>query len=61
MRTLAVALLILSPFIALAQSYPLHPALAAVSRDTLQLAQGLFADASMRMADMMRAVQAALS
>ena len=60
MRPLVVVLLILSPFIALMQNYPLHPELAVLSRDTTQFVQGLFADASTRMADMVRAMQAML-
>jgi len=58
MRPLMLAFLILSPFIAIAQNYHWHPvATAPASR----LAQVVVNTASMKMSDMVHAVQALLT
>jgi hypothetical protein len=58
MRPLMLAFLILSPFIAIAQNYHWHPLSTEPATD---LAQMVVNTASMRMSDMVHAVQALLT
>lgn len=58
MRRLMLAFLILAPFIAIAQNYPMHRLPTAPAT---HLAQVMVSTASMKMADMVHAVQALLT
>ncbi len=60
MRPLIVALLILSPFIALAQNYHLHPLPQLVHAPVAHLAQQMAASAGTQMDNMVHKVQAYL-
>ncbi len=58
MRPLLLAFLILSPFIALAQNYHLHPLLPHLTPAPVgHLAQAMVTHASTKMGDMLHAVQ----